>query len=94
MELIYKVNTGTVKTSKNTQVVFREKDFLQLKELEKDALKLFESFRKKEVKNTFKEKTDIAQNVELNIILHKGIKEISYTKSVRGCFNTYTFNIS
>lgn len=94
MKLIYKVNTGTVKTSKHTQVVFRENDFMQLQELEKDALKLFESFRKNKVKNVFKEKTELSQNVELNMILHKGIKNISYDKKTRGCFITYTFDIN
>lgn len=93
MKLTYKVNTGTIKTGKHEQSRFNDNDVLNLQELEKDTILLFNALSENKIKNTFKERFTVSQCVEYNSIKRNGVKEIKLDKSIRGCFITYVFEV-
>jgi len=96
MQLIFKVNTGTIKTGKNLQSRFNDNDKNYLELAEFDNKLLFNDLLHSKIKNTFGGLSDLdmSDKVNFNILKHKGINNISYDKKTRGCFITYTFKVS
>ena len=92
MEIQFKVNTGIMKTGKNSQTRFCDEDFENLNALENKPLDLFIALLKNKIKHTFN-KLEFRDKVDINMLLHKGIKDINFNKSIRGCFITYNFDI-
>lgn len=92
MYIQFKVNTGIVKTGKNSQTRFNEDDLSQLQKLEQNNFDLFVALLRNKIKHSFS-KLEFRDKVDINILLNRGIKEISFNKTIRGCFITYNFNI-
>lgn len=95
MELIFKINTGIIKTGKNLQSRFNYEDKQNLEILEKNSASLFDSLLFGKVKNCFGglNSLDISDRVNFNILRKKGISKVTYIKKIRGCFITYTFEV-
>lgn len=92
MDIQFKVNTGIIKTGKNSQTRFNEDDLSQLQKLEQNNFDLFVALLRNKIKHSFS-KLEFRDKVDINILLHKGLKEISFNKTIKGCFITYNFNI-
>ena len=92
MNLIYKLNTGTIKTSKHTQTRFTDENKQEIEQLELNPELLLATFLKG-YKHLFGGVSDLSMNdrINLNTLKRQGFNSVSFSKSTRGCFTTYIF---
>ena len=95
MKIVFKLNTGVIKTGKNSQTRFTDENKKELELLENDPKLLFNSFM-----NSYKHivfgfnNLDFRDKVDFNVLKKtKGINNITFNKSIKGCFATYIFDI-
>lgn len=94
MNITYKLNTSTIKTSKHTQTRFTDENKQEIEQLELNPESLLNTFLKG-YKHLFGGASDLSMNdrINLNTLKNQGFNSVSFSKSTRGCFTTYIFNV-
>lgn len=94
MNITYKLNTGTIKTGKHSQTRFTEENKQEMEQLELNPELLLNTFLEG-YKHLFGGVSDLSMSdrINLNTLKRQGFKGVSFSKSTRGCFTVYIFEI-